>query len=217
MEHVDAHAAPGSSRLGLPASRHVILYGPPAAGKLAVATAMASVFDVRVVDNHSSIDPALKLFAFSDPGFLPLVQEIRVALTRAAAQAQVDIVSTLVYAKGVDDELVAAIEHATTQEGGVVYFVQLLPAEERLFDRVRAPSRWRTNKIKTERQLRYFLDRYDVSSCIHDDDMRIDNSDVTPVEIAEHIGRRVGFKRLRSLAAGADRDVGRSPGLGEKG
>lgn len=48
-------------------SRLIFLYGPPAAGKLTVAKALADAYDVRVVDNHVSLDPALRLFPFAAP------------------------------------------------------------------------------------------------------------------------------------------------------
>src|SRR4051812_7067697 len=57
--------------------RHLLIYGPPAAGKLTVATRLADLHGLKVVDNHASVDPALRLFSFGQPQFGPLVEEIR--------------------------------------------------------------------------------------------------------------------------------------------
>lgn len=78
--------------------RHILLYGPPASGKLTVARALASGHAVRVLDNHLTVDVALRLFEFGTPPFLRLVGRLRLELFEAAAAAGLDVVSTLVFA-----------------------------------------------------------------------------------------------------------------------
>ena len=104
--------------------RHIFIYGPPAAGKLTVATALHGRYGLRVVDNHVTIDPALRLFRFGMLEFVALVEELRVTLIRAAACAGIDIVTTLVYGHGVDEEHVRRLSAATTDNGGQVHYVQ---------------------------------------------------------------------------------------------
>jgi hypothetical protein len=174
---------------------HVLLYGPPAAGKLTVATELAGRFLVKVVDNHASVDPALRLFEFGEPEFGALVEELRVALIRAAARSAVDIVTTLVYAKGIDDEHVRRITEPTLECGGQVHYVQLLPPDDVLEHRVALASRTLTNKIADVEILRSAMDRYDLRSPIHDDDLRIDNAMRSPAEVAQTIGDRFGLPR----------------------
>lgn len=168
--------------------RHVLVYGPPAAGKLTVATALAQRYRLKVVDNHASVDPALRLFDFGDPGFGPLVEELRVALIRAAARSGIDIVTTLVYGKGVDDEHVRRITAPTTELGGCVHYVQLLPPDAVLEQRVAMESRSQTKKIADLGILRDVMRRYDLKTPIHDDDLTIDNGAMAPAEAARRIG-----------------------------
>ena len=176
-----------------PIPRHVLLYGPPAAGKLTVATELAKRYELKVVDNHASVDPALRLFTFGEPGFGTLVEEIRVALIRAAARAGVDIVTTLVYGHPVDEEHVRKITGATTEFGGHVDYIQLRPPDEVLESRVSMPSRVETKKISTVETLRTFLGLYDLSTPIHADDLCIDNADLAPAVVARTIGDALGL------------------------
>lgn len=168
--------------------RHVLLYGPPAAGKLTVATELSRRYRVRVVDNHASVDPALRLFTFGQPGFGELVEELRVALIRAAARAGIDIVTTLVYGHGVDEDHVRKITEPTLSAGGQVHYVQLRPPDEVLEQRVVMDSRRETKKLADIGPLRRTLERYDLTTPIHDDDLRFDNSNLPPAVVAERIG-----------------------------
>jgi cytidylate kinase len=169
--------------------RHILIYGPPAAGKLTVANRLAELYDLRVVDNHASIDPALRLFYFGTREFADLVEEIRVALISAAARARLDIASTLVYAHGVDEHHVARLSEATTRHGGTMHFVQLRPPDEILESRVAEAARAATKKIASVDQLRRTLERYDLTTPVSEGDLRIDNSDIAPDVVARAIGR----------------------------
>ena len=173
--------------------RHLLIYGPPAAGKLTVATAFAARFGYRVVDNHASIDPALYLFSFGMPEFETLVEQIRVALISAAARARLNIVTTLVYDHGVDYSHVERLTAATVEHGGTVAFVQLRPPDHALEQRVTGESRKTSKKITDLRRLRSLLARYDLDTPIHATDLRIDNSEISPQEVTEIIGRHLGL------------------------
>jgi hypothetical protein len=175
--------------------RHIFIYGPPAAGKLTVANALAARFGLRVLDNHVTVDPALRLFSFGTPEFGALVEELRVTLIRAAALARVDIVTTLVYGASVDDDHVARLSRATTDHGGRVDYVQLRPADEVLDRRVLEQSRAGTSKVSDRRRLHAILEHDDLTTPIHDDDLRIDNNDLTPEAVVEMIGTRFSLTR----------------------
>jgi hypothetical protein len=167
--------------------RHVLIYGPPAAGKFTVATRLGELYGLRVVDNHASVDPALRLFDFGTPEFAALVEEIRVALIRSAALACVDIVSTLVYAHGDDEDHVAKLVDATAAGGGIVQFVQLRPPDAVLEARVTAESRVPTSKVSDVRTLRRMLAAWDVTTPINPGDLSIDNTDRSIDDVCRRI------------------------------
>ena len=178
---------------------NILLYGPPAAGKLTVARLLAAKYGLKVLDNHASADPALRLFGFDEPEQLhPLVEKLRVELLRAASEAGLSVVSTLVFADPEDRAHVAKLVAAFESGGGRTAFVGLMPRREVLEQRVTDESRSRTAKIVDVAQLRRVMTRWEVTHKINPDDLEIDNSNISPEEAADKIARHL---RLRVSAA----------------
>jgi hypothetical protein len=175
-------------------ARHVLLYGPPGAGKLTVARALAAGYGLRVLDNHLSVDPALRLFAFGTPAFGALVERLRVTMLEAAARARIDVVSTLVYAHLLDDAHVAALTAASTDHGAAVTLVQLCPSPAALAERVGAASRIGTQKITDPDQLRRMMVEYDLCTPAAADGLTIDNTALSPDAVAALIAAHVGLE-----------------------
>jgi predicted kinase len=175
-------------------SRHILIYGPPAAGKFTVAQHLAARHDARLLDNHVSIDAALRLFDFGTVDMRDLVERLRVELIGAAARAGLDIVSTLVFAHPIDRGHVSRLVQASTDGGAEVTFVQLLPPRSVLEERVAEPSRVATKKIHDLAQLRRMMQRFDLTTPINSDDLSIDNSVLPPADTAELIAHTIGLQ-----------------------
>ncbi len=173
--------------------RHVLLYGAPGAGKLTVARCLAAQYGVKVLDNTLTVEAALRLFDFGTRPFGELVERLRLELLDAAAKAGVDVVSTLVYAHPVDRSHVDRLVEVWESHGGHVTFVQLRPVPEVLERRITEPSRAGVAKVRKVAQLRRMLDRYDLTTPIHADDLSIDNSTVSAEDVATRIARLTGL------------------------
>ena len=174
--------------------RHVLLYGPPAAGKLTVARCLAERYAMKLLDNHITLDPALRLFPFGTRECWELVERLRLDLLVAAGRARLDVVSTLVFSHPGDRRHVDRLVEASESAGAVMSFVQLRPPRPVLETRVVDPSRQGTRKVRDVAALGRILDAHDLITPIHDDDFSIDNSELTADEVAAMIASVVGIE-----------------------
>ena len=169
------------------------IYGPPAAGKLTVARALSARTGLRLLDNHVSVDAALRLFSFGAPGFHELVERIRVDMLTAASQAGLGVVSTLVFADPTDRPHIAALAAASASGGATITYVRLDPSRDALAERVLASSRAANHKIRDRALLDELMTRHELTRPINDDDLTIDNTDLAPEVVADRIAAHIGL------------------------
>lgn len=104
----------------------VILYGPPAVGKLTVGIELAKLTGYKLFHNHLTRDPVRELFGPDSPQLKSLVPELRRILLGAAAQAKLSgVIFTYVYFKTEDDADIQSMMAAVKPHGGQTNFVQL--------------------------------------------------------------------------------------------
>ena len=152
--------------------------------------ALAAQYGLKVLDNTLTVDAALRLFEFGTKPFATLVERLRLELLGAAAREGDDVV----YAHPMDRAHVDRLVQASEAYSGVVTFVQLRPARSVLKQRVEQPSRAGVAKVSDRVLLRRMLDRYDLTTPVHDDDLSIDNSDLTAEETAAVIAGHAGLQ-----------------------
>ncbi len=87
--------------------------------------------------------------------------------------------------------------HAAEAAGTRFSFVQLRPSRAVLEQRVTGPSRIGTQKVRDLDALRLLLDRHDLVTPINQADLSIDNSELSPGDVATAIGDHV---RLQPVA-----------------
>ena len=174
--------------------RHILIYGPPAAGKLTVATCLAERYDMKLLDNHLTLDVALRLFSFGTKECWELVERMRLDLLGAAGRAGLDVVSTLVFSHPGDRGHVGRLLEASDSAGAATTFVQLRPPRPVLEERVMRPSLQGTRKVRDVAVLGRMLEQYDLLTPIHEDDFSIDNSELAAEEVAAMIAAMVGIE-----------------------
>jgi hypothetical protein len=138
----------------------VFLYGPPAVGKLTVARAIADRVPFKILHNHVTIDAVTEVLPFGSDTFWRVVGHFRRDLVTAAAEENIDLIYTYVFAPG-DEQHVADVISPYEEAGGTVLFVQLFAPREVLLQRVLAESRKQHGKPTDAATLERMLDKYD--------------------------------------------------------
>ena len=167
----------------------VFIYGPPAAGKLTVATELAEVTGFKLFHNHLSVNLLTPVFEFGSRPFFKLIDKFRLEIIEEAAKEHISgLIFTFCYAPGIDDPFVEGVVRAVERHAGRVCFVHLYCGRETLEARVTAETRRTHGKLVDVSSLREFLDRYDMFSAVAvRESLSIDNSDLTPQEVAQRI------------------------------
>ena len=142
----------------------VFIYGPPASGKLTVASELASLTGFKLFHNHISIQFVQSLFEFGTKPFWKLTDKYRLDMLEEAAKHGIDTIFTFVYGGRTDDPFVRNVIRRVDMNHGKVYFVRLQCAREELEKRVKAKTRKALGKIASRETLRQVFTRYDLES-----------------------------------------------------
>lgn len=148
--------------------KHIILYGPPAAGKLSIGEALKKLTGYGFLHNHMTNDLVREVFPFGHPEFSRLVIDFRSDMYEAAARSRIEgIISTFVYARSSEDDKILRNWIRMVQGyGGETLFVRVHCTEKTLHKRVNASARKKNHKITTSKQLKYLLKQADIQSPI---------------------------------------------------
>jgi tRNA uridine 5-carbamoylmethylation protein Kti12 len=167
----------------------IFLYGPPAAGKLTVAQALAQRTGYKLFHNHLTVDLAEAFFDFGTPAYGRYVTQLRYdGFEVAAREGLAGLIFTFVYALNIDDEFVRDVQAIIHTYGGQVCYVQLVCQREALLQRVEAESRQKFGKLKSVATLSDVLGNYDLFSPIpFVSNLSIDNTHVSAQNVAERI------------------------------
>jgi hypothetical protein len=76
----------------------LLVFGPPAVGKMTVGRALCARSDFRLFHNHHTIEPLLEIFGFGTPPFNTLNSEFRRRVIEEAAASGTRLVFTFVWA-----------------------------------------------------------------------------------------------------------------------
>jgi hypothetical protein len=175
----------------------IYIYGPPASGKLTVATRLSALTGIPLFHNHLTVNAVLPVFAFGSPPFTEAVRAMRRAVFGAAAKAGVSLIYTNNSAwSGPDprarfEEAAEAARSIMAGHGGRTVFVRLTAPPSALVERVGNESRRAHQKLVDAGRLRELLADFDASP-LHPDDLVIDTGQSSPEESARIIAAALG-------------------------
>ncbi len=178
----------------------LVLYGPPAAGKLTVAKHIAAKTGFKIFHNHVSIDVAREFFERGTQSFSNVIYGMRKLFFEELARANINFIFTVVYAYPVDNEDMRWMIRVIETYGGEVKFVQLIANKEQLRERIDAPSRKSYRKIISPELLESILNQYDLDTPYSErESLRIDTFAQSPEASAEQIIQHFKLPRLNGV------------------
>lgn len=153
MTKLDNETKPGRLIVKL-----VVLYGPPAVGKLTVAREIARLTGIRLFHNHLTWNAVTAIFEWRSEAYERTLPEIRRVMFREAARANVDLLFTYVFSlsrRAVGESYFEAVE----RYGGVVCPVRLFASQKVLEQHVVGESRAEVGKLNTVEELHSYFEK----------------------------------------------------------
>lgn len=130
----------------------IVIYGPPAVGKLKVAEALSKKTKFKIFHNHLTADLVSAIFDFGTKEYSDLTAEIRLGLIKKCIKTGLDLIFTFTYGietyQGKEDNLfLQQVKKIVDQSDGVIYFIRLYCSKEEQHKRLQEKSRKKFNKL----------------------------------------------------------------------
>lgn len=167
----------------------IFIYGPPATGKLTIATELAKATGYVLFHNHLTLNLARVILPDFDDRLFELSRKLRLDMMESAAKNERNLIFTYVFT-GDDEEVgfVHDVVDTVEQSGGRVYFVQLVAPLDVILERVGNESRRQHNKIGDKEELRLQLGTWDMNVSVPQENvLKIDTSVSAPQESSQKI------------------------------
>jgi hypothetical protein len=172
----------------------IYLYGPPAAGKLTVATELARRTGFRVFHNHLSIDCVRPVFDFGTEPFWRQVRSIRENILAEAARTDTNVIFTTVYAGPASEPQTSERFEVVRRNGGRVRPVRLICDRLTAESRVTDERRHELGKLATVDGLRRAWEQDDLAAVIPDvESLTLDSAVLDPAAAASKIIEAFGL------------------------
>lgn len=168
--------------------KEVIVYGPPAVGKLTVATELAEQTGYKLFHNHLTVDLVSSLYELWTPEFWEALDETRALIFKMAALDKINLIFTFVYEEGTKDAMIKRYMDIYEENGGEICLVQLTTNPEELKKRVINPSRKKFQKMSDPLILESYMASANLFAKIPDrESLIIDTTTLLPNETAKII------------------------------
>jgi broad-specificity NMP kinase len=167
----------------------IIIYGPPAVGKLTVSNELAKLTSYKVLHNHLVIDLINSIFDRNDEMFGKLIDSYRLDLVEKAAVKKINgLILTTVNIKNEDDLFIKNLIKINEQNFGKTYFIQLTCDINEIKKRLTATSRNKHGKLTDVKIFEDFISKKEILGAIpFVESLKIDNTFISPQETANII------------------------------
>ena len=185
----------------------IILFGPPAVGKMTVGQELSKLTGYKLLHNHMTIDLVTEFFDFGTPQFGRLVPVFRQMLVaEAAASDLLGLIFTFVWAfdEANDKQFLDGLRDLVSKHGGSTYYAELEAGMEERLVRNRTENRLKHKKKadfeKTEGAMVRMQAQHQMNSAecgfpYPEQHVRINNLHLSAKEAAEQIVQAFGLPR----------------------
>ena len=184
----------------------VVIFGPPAVGKMTVGYELAKLTGMKVFHNHMTIDMVLEFFPYGHEKFSKLVSEFRQRIFEEVATSDLPgMIFTYVWAldQPGDKEQIDSYSEIFVQQGADIYFVELEADLDERLERNKGEFRLskKSSKRDTARSEKNLLNTEEQYKMNTDDDffykenyVKINNTSLSPEETAQKIVDSFGIE-----------------------
>lgn len=175
--------------------RLVFLYGPPAAGKLTVARALARRTGLGLFHNHLVVDAVAAVFPFGSEPFVRLRERWWLDAFAEAARADRSLIFTFAPEPTVDPDFPTRVRALVEAQDGAVDFVALTVSSAEQDRRLTAASREEFGKLKDLAILREMRgDLAAAMAAMPTPSLTIDTEVMGPDQAAAQIAAALGLR-----------------------
>lgn len=135
----------------------ILLYGPPAVGKLTVAKELEKKLGYKLFHNHLLLNPLSEFFGFDHPARKKLEPEFFQRVLEEAVATDFDMIITSCKVGPQRNNFYKELLKTVEEKGGNCFVVQLTTAKDVLISRVENESRRVAKKIATREHFEDFL------------------------------------------------------------
>jgi len=162
----------------------IVIYGPPAVGKLSVAKELSKLTGYKLFHNHLTFDLINSILEVDNKKFWDYHNKLRYDMIKIIVKAKMDFITTFGYTKKYTKPL-NDIVNLIKKNRGKVYFVQLICNEEELYKRVKHPNRKNYKKIYHVKVLKNDIKKYGYFDSVpYVPNIIIDNTRLSPKKVA---------------------------------
>jgi chloramphenicol 3-O-phosphotransferase len=127
----------------------VVIYGPPASGKLTIARELTQLTNLKLFHNHLTVDLLLSVFEFGSPAFVTLREQIWLSVMLRACTEKPGLIFTFTPERTVSKGFLNHLIHKATECGAAVRVVELVCSEREIEQRLANSSRKEFGKLSS--------------------------------------------------------------------
>lgn len=177
----------------------VVIFGPPAVGKMAVGLELERLTGLRLFHNHMTVDPVLQFFPFGSPAFSRLVRDFRCRIFEEVVASDLPgLIFTYVWALDDpgDKDALDALVKVFGDQGAAVCYVELQARQAERLRRNATPLRLAEKKPKRDlaRSRAHLLEadaKYQLNTqgtfFYPERHLKVENTALEPLDVAQRI------------------------------